>query len=106
MADAAAVGRGTTTVADLLHQTDQVKAAMNDNIELAMANMESVDELQEKTELLENRSVVFRKQAGAIRRMECRKYYTIIAASVFVAVLLFCWYFEPWHWGGDDGDGG
>jgi hypothetical protein len=64
---------GGDKVSAVMREVDSVKGVMSDNINQAMSNLESAEDLNAKTEEMKNQSSVFNKQAKTAKNQQCMK---------------------------------
>jgi len=98
-------GSGTTTGAGGAKETDRllevrtqlnkVTDVMRDNIDQTIARGAKLDELQTKSDALDESSVRFEKRSRDVKWAMCRQYYrTIAVILVIIAILIIVIYFS------------
>lgn len=80
---------GSNKLKDVQDKVDQVKDIMKDNVAKALDNVESLDQLEGKSEQFENQAKQFEKSATSVKKMmRCQNYkYTAILVGIGVLVL-------------------
>lgn len=79
---------GTSKLMAVQNKVDQVKDIMKDNVAKALDNVESLDELDAKSENFENQAKKFEKSAGQVKRMMRCQNWKLTAIIVGIVILL------------------
>jgi len=77
------------------YQVDQVRGIMQQNIEKTIERGANLEELDEKSAMLEQRSVTFSKNSRSLKnQMKWRYYRNILLILLILAVIivLICWW--------------
>jgi hypothetical protein len=85
-------------------EVDRVTMTMNDNIELAVGNLESGDALSDKVVLMAEDGQVFKAKATKARKLECLKYWKLNAVLIAVGVLVLLYLLYTLLGGSGDDD--
>lgn len=90
VADIAAKAPQTDKIAVVNSQIDQVKAVVQDNIALTIERGGKLEDLEVKTETLEQHAMEFSKNATEVKKFFCRQYikYTICLALIVIIILV------------------
>mmetsp|Transcript_43852 Transcript_43852/g.71315 ORF Transcript_43852/g.71315 Transcript_43852/m.71315 type:complete len:229 (+) Transcript_43852:177-863(+) len=77
-------------IASVSKQVDQVKTVMNDNIQIMLQNQQSLENLNETTDMLTKESKAFQKKATTVKRsMWCKNLkMTLILTAIIVVILV------------------
>eukprot|EP00461_Guttulinopsis_vulgaris_P003693 UN03694 len=73
-------------IAQVQGQVRDAQMIMQDNIHMAIKRGENINDLDDKSVLLENESARFKEKSSAVRRNMCLQYYKQIA--IFVAIII------------------
>ena len=71
-------------ISDIEYQLQQVKVVMKDNVETLIENKESLEQLQLKTEIMDENAKLFKNNSQALKRQMRWKY---IRNSLIILVL-------------------
>ena len=95
---------GGDKVAAVMREVDQVKGVMSENINSAMSNLSSAEELQSATEDMKAQSSMFNKQAKTAKKQMWLKNMKLNVIIGMIVLLVFCYATSPWQWFSGDGD--
>jgi len=81
---------GSNKLAEVQARVEEVKTVMRDNVDKTLENVEKLEDLEQKSETIENSARQFDKNAGGLKSSMRWRYIklTIIIALVIIAVLL------------------
>jgi len=89
---------GGDKVAQVMAEVDNVKGVMSENINSAMSNLSSAEELQSATEDMKAQSSMFNKQAKTAKKQMWLKNMKLNIMIGSIVVLVFCMAVEPWQY--------
>lgn len=80
---------GTSKLAVAASKVDEVKAVMRDNVQLAMANVDKLEDMEEKSKELERESDQFKRGATSLdRSMRCKNWKLVALGVLLVVAVL------------------
>ena len=84
-------------IQDIENQIQDVKNQVSRNIDKALERGENIDSLSDKSQNLENQSLIFRNESNRISRLErCRYYKNNIIVGIIVLIIfgIIIWLFS------------
>eukprot|EP00741_Cyanophora_paradoxa_P005299 tig00000870_g5138.t1 len=75
-------------ISQVSNQVDQVKQVMSNNIQIMLQNQDSLENLNDTTEMLTKESKAFQKKATAVKRSMCLKNAKMTAFIVAIVVII------------------
>jgi len=80
---------GSSKLKEVQTKVDEVKNVMRDNVDMAIGNVEKLEEMESKSVMLDDQSRAFaKKSAGVKRMMRCRNYKMVAIVTTVIIIIL------------------
>lgn len=79
---------GQDKLAQVSSRVDEVRVTMQSNVGLALDNVQTASEMEDKAAHLENQGAQFQNRATSVRRQQQCQYYKVTALIILVIVII------------------